>query len=53
MGLYNRLYLRGRYRASEFQVWDAVMGLVGVGEMDADVERNGTVRWRGSRLCGN
>lgn len=24
-----------------------MVGLVGVGEMDADVERNGTVRWRG------
>ena len=41
------VYLRGRYRASECQIWHVVMGSVGVGEMDADVERNGTVRWRG------
>ena len=49
VGLYNGLYLRGAYRTSEFRVWDAVAGLVGVGKMGADVvggdgRRNAMVR---------
>lgn len=51
VGLYNGLYLRGSYRASEFWIWDGIAGLVGVGEMKADVvrtSRNGTIRRRGT-----
>ena len=51
VGLHNGLYLRGKYRMSEFWIWDRVTGLEGVGEMGADVVgdrgRNGTARWRG------
>lgn len=53
VGLYNGLYLRGRFRASEFWIWNGPVGLVGAGKMGAadDVVggggRNGTVRGRG------
>ncbi len=51
VGLYNGLYLRGRYRASEFWIWDGTERLVGVGEMGADGVGggggNGTDKWRG------
>ena len=49
VGLYNRLYLRGIYRASQFLIWDRWEGLMGVGEMRADGVgaggRNGTAGW--------
>ncbi|CAF9939290.1 hypothetical protein IMSHALPRED_001282 [Imshaugia aleurites] len=35
VALHNGLFLRGRYRASEFWIWDGVLGLVGLGEMGA------------------
>ena len=55
VGLYNGLYLRGRYRASEFWIWDGMAGLVGSGEMRADVvgtSRNGTTRGKGMANVG-
>ena len=46
VGLHNALYLRGRYKASEFWMWDGPVRLVGVGEMgSAVVGKNGTVTW--------
>ena len=47
VGLYNGLYLRGKYRTSEFWIWDGMAGLVGVGKMSASVvgrSSNGTIR---------
>ena len=45
VGLHNGLYLRGRYRASEFWMWDGPVRLIGFGEMgSAVVGKNGTVR---------
>lgn len=41
VGLYNGLYLRGRYRTSQFGIWDGVAELVGVGEMGADIVGGG------------
>ena len=53
VGLHNGLYLRERYRASEFWVWDGPVRLVGVGEMgSAVVGTNGTVRWTGTAIEG-
>ena len=47
VGLHNGLYLRGKYCTSLFWILDGVAGLVGTGEMDADIVgaggRNGTV----------
>ena len=51
VGLYNRLYLRGIYRTSQFLIWDRWGELMGVGEMLADGVggggRNGTAGWWG------
>ena len=53
VGLHNGLYLRGRYRASEFWMWDGPVRLVGVGEMgSAVVGKNGTIRWTGTAIEG-
>lgn len=41
VGLYDGLYLAGNCRESEFSVWDGEAGLVGVGEMGADVGGGG------------
>ncbi len=40
-GLYDGLYLAGVCRAREFGVWDGEAGLVGAGEMGADVGGGG------------
>ena len=49
VGLYNGLYLMGIYRMSEFRIWDGAAGLMGVGEMGADVVGGGGGReeWDG------
>ena len=52
LGLYNALYLQGKYRTSEFWVWDGTAGLVGVGKMATAVADGGrrnssTLRWTG------
>lgn len=53
VGLHNGLYLRGKYRASEFWMWDGPVRLVGFGEMgSAVVGTNGTVRWTGINVEG-
>lgn len=41
VGLYNELYLGGRYRTCEFWVLDGMAGLVGVGKMGVDVVGGG------------
>ena len=50
VGLHNGLYLRGRYRASEFWMVDGPVRLVAIGEMgSAIMGKNGTVRWNSYR----
>ena len=53
VGLHNGLYLRERYRASEFWMWDGPVRLVGIGQMgSAGVGTNRTVRWTGIAIEG-
>ena len=53
VGLHNGLYMRGRYRASEFWMWDGPVRLVGSGEIGpAVVGKNGTVRWTATAIEG-
>lgn len=48
VGLHNALYLRGRYRASEFWMWDELVVLIGVGEMGSAV----VGKWTGTAIEG-
>ena len=53
VGLHNGLYLRGKYRASEFWMWDGPVRLIGFGEMgSAVVGKNGTARSTGIGIEG-
>ena len=48
VGLHNGLYLRGRYRASEFWMWDELVRLIAVGEMGSAV----VGKWAGTAIEG-